>query len=865
VKKLDPRLRHVLQTTAAVPPESAVVTDLAERVGLAQAEAAPQVVEVLVRCADDAGLRELAASGIDVHAPVPGAQAVATVRLQLAELERLEALEGVERIESSRQLFPELDLSLEAAHAVVVHEARSAVDGAGALVGIIDGGVDWTHPSLREPDGSSRILALWDQAAAPVPGGPVPFGRQYTKADLDAALAHSRPFALVPHQDRDGHGTHVAGIAVGNGRASDGRFTGVAPAAGLLVVALDIERGLTLGRSTKAHQALEWIVRLAAGRPVAINLSQGMNGGGHAGETVLETVVDNLARRPGVVIVKSAGNEHRQRTHAGGQVPPAGAVALDLIVQPGNVEDDVIEVWYGGGDRISVAIEPPGGPVLATVVPGEDTSQATRKGNAVTLDWELDTDGTGATRLVVILTTGTAGSIQSGTWRLHLRGEQVADGRFDAWIERAAALPGEQTRFSPASADPSRTITIPGTCRRVVTVASWATRPRFDFGPVAPGDLSSFSSHGPTRTGLRKPDLAAPGEEIASARSASGHAPQLPDEFHTLLAGTSMAAPHVTGAAALLLSLRPGLTGEQAGQLLTRTARRDDFTGLQASDQWGGGKLDVAAAVAELATATFPRISGARVDGTTVRWTTDVPSTGTVRYHTSRRLLQLGLALGELTEPAAGTDHVIDLAQAGPGALFCEIQAVQEQGWWSIDDDNGRTLEVRATATDETAQPLPQTPPKVGTRPGVQATDEEPRIRDLRLDVPAAADGAVVRADARLRADVRFSLASPSAHPGGRSCAVHLLAHELAVGRVMVLDQQTRRLKVGQRKYAATLRFDAPGPGRYRLLATVVLPEEDVAAVTLGPTVEVPPPDSAPTKMGREEAASVIQTEGEQL
>jgi NAD(P)H-dependent flavin oxidoreductase YrpB (nitropropane dioxygenase family) len=69
-----------------------------------------------------------------------------------------------------------------------------------------------------------------------------------------------------------------------------------------------------------ALDAVRYIVDRAAeiDRPVAINICQGMNGGGHSGETVFETGIDSLARGPRVAIIKSAGKEQIWRTYAGG-------------------------------------------------------------------------------------------------------------------------------------------------------------------------------------------------------------------------------------------------------------------------------------------------------------------------------------------------------------------------------------------------------------------------------------------------------------------------------------------------------------------------------------------------------------------
>lgn len=96
---------------------------------------------------------------------------------------------------------------------------------------MIDSGIDYTNMDFRTRNGESRILYLWDQA----------LGVEYTKAQIDEALAaptQAERQQLLPSVDVSGHGTAVAGIAAGNGNASEGRYTGVAPESELLVVKL---------------------------------------------------------------------------------------------------------------------------------------------------------------------------------------------------------------------------------------------------------------------------------------------------------------------------------------------------------------------------------------------------------------------------------------------------------------------------------------------------------------------------------------------------------------------------------------------------------------------------------------------------
>ncbi len=433
-KKLDPRLRYLLGSIS--PPDLA----LAEENAVAPGAEAPWI-EVLVRCTVASSLDDLKELGMRVHAETLGAHRVVAGEIRLNALPALSTLPWVREVEFPRTMQADLDLSRAETGVDRVQSDPSGPRGAGVVVGIVDSGIDFTHPSFRHSDGSSRILFLWDQAGPMVPGGPVPYGREYTKADLDQALAGADPQSVVPHEDRLGHGTHVAGIAAGSGSGGAVGFLGIAPEADLIVVSYASE-GVTLGRSGRALAAVAYVVERAAGRPVSINISQGMNGGGHCGETNLETGIDDLLRRPGVVVVKSAGNETGWQIHAGGQMGSGETALLEIRVEANDHEEDVLEIWFSGEDAISVAVQAPGGAVSGFIAPGGEEMVPTSAGNRVSLFSDLDAAGTGDTRVTLILSRGAAPFLQPGVWKIHLRSGTVSDGRYDAWIERTSRAPG---------------------------------------------------------------------------------------------------------------------------------------------------------------------------------------------------------------------------------------------------------------------------------------------------------------------------------------------------------------------------------------------------------------------------------------
>ena len=587
---IDPGLKF-LQHEASEDVER--LNELEGAVAIGFEAAADPTVKVLIQFNGD--VADLIAQGFELRTV---AGDIASGRLPLNNVDAVAAMSQVIRIEVARPMQSELDQSLVDIRANLVHTGPPGNRGSGVIVGIIDSGIDIMHQCFRRPDGTTRILSIWDQNLTPTNSESNPtgytFGVEYSETDINTSITAGGPPNTVRHTDGDttaGHGTHVAGIAAGDGSiAGNGQpaftFVGVAPEADIILVRNDAFAGaIGMGDSANTLDAVNYIFNRAStlNRPVAINMSQGDNIGPHDGTSLLERGIDNLLGPAGRIMVKSAGNEGARSRHASGMVTAGGMQNVRFNMPANDRWQDTIDIWYDGPDRFSITFTSPDNNTSAAVNPGNTTTLALPNGNRVFVDSTLNDPNNNDNRIFVRIQRGTAATIQSGNWSFTLTGLTVSSGRFDAWIDRNIL----HVPTFISHVDAHMTLSIPGTSQEVITVGSYIT------SGAGVGSLSTFSSRGPTRDGRMSPTISAPGQWIMSARAngiSSGTGQ------YNQLAGTSMAAPHVTGAIALMLERNRNLTQQQVRDCLVNNARTDAFTGTVPNNNWGAGKLDAQAA-----------------------------------------------------------------------------------------------------------------------------------------------------------------------------------------------------------------------------------------------------------------------------
>jgi len=532
----------------------------------------------------DASANDLRRLGVRVRSQVGD---IFSAFVPLSVIPTLEKSAAVRYIELARPLFPTLDVAVPYAQVDTLHNAVPPVNGAGVIVGVVDSMLDIYHPDFRTAANATRVRFLWDQtlvprggeAAPPVapalpgfsPAGGATYGVEYDQATIDAELSSFSPPATPAYQTvRHGglageHGTHVTGIAAGNGLGQGGTFTGGAPAADIVFVAKpSLQHTGLLADTTFMADAFAYIFARATqiGQPCVVNMSTSDNQGPHDGMTLGEQFLDNLLLAPGRVITLSAGNSNNSGSHAAGLVAAGGTTNLvlryfvadvngDGVIDRPTASDD-IEIWYDGHDRFDVTVTLPTAPatVIGPVAPGNVANAVLPTGLSVQLTSVLNDARNGDNLISIILTVPAGQSIPLGNLTIALSGTTVINGTFHAWVDRNNR--GLCAFVAPLLQEDTLTVGVPATARRAITVGN------HDKVAPTPG-IRRTSGRGPSRDGRIKPEIATVGVDVHAANSRNMNAVP-PGPLYVVMGGTSMSAPLVAGACACLFQCRGAAT-----------------------------------------------------------------------------------------------------------------------------------------------------------------------------------------------------------------------------------------------------------------------------------------------------------------
>ncbi len=526
----------------------------------------------------------------------------AIVTLPESLMESFAELPEVEYIEKPKRLYFSVLAGKQASCIQEVTVRDPFLSGKGVLMAILDSGIDYQSPEFQERGGKTRIRYLWDQTLNPkevdallshdneefmqsLPPEGFAQGVLFSKERIDAALQSEEPLRIVPSVDVSGHGTGVATIAAGSGNFMDGRLQGVAPEAELLIVKMGSSRPNAFPKTTELMRGLTFAVRTALqlSMPLVINLSFGNTYGVHDGTSLVERFLDHIAEIGRGVICVGSGNEGAAGGHAAGTFnrdEQGNMPRIELAVGEYQMSFSV-QLWKEYTDTFRITLQSPGGQIiqLNSALGGamryrmEDTELLIYHGEPTPY----------SVRQEIYFDFLPIGSyVNFGIWTFAIEPIQVEGGGYDFYLPSSSVLSTETRFFRPTS---EKTLTIPSTAARVITVGA------YDTYTEAYADFSGRGENMPPTSVNIKPDLVAPGVNIATL--SSGNLP-------VIVSGTSFATPFVSGSAALLMEWGivrgndPFLYGEKVKAYLRRGARTLRSESAYPNNRVGWGALCLA-------------------------------------------------------------------------------------------------------------------------------------------------------------------------------------------------------------------------------------------------------------------------------
>lgn len=491
------------------------------------------------------------------------------------------------------------------------------VRGQGVLIGFLDTGIDYLREDFKASGGRTRIAAVWDQTIQSVNyeedtgeaagteqydreqvQSMVQYGTVYTREDINAALAAERegqnPYDIVPSRDENGHGTFLAGVAAASETAD---YIGAAPEAEILMVKLKpakkyLRDFYLLPERVEAYSETDMMMgvrflqqyAIREKKPLVICVGLGTASGSRTGALPFADLLNTLARQVNIVVVTCTGNEANNRTHTSGLAVSDTEPSEIEITVGADERGFVMEIWAESLDILSVAITSPSGERISRIPARIDTGGVYNfllERSQVAVNYRVVESASGY-EVIFMRFINPA----QGIWKIHVYSLTNIVGRYNAWLPLKQFLSGD-TYF--LNSNPSTTLTEPGAAERVISVGAY--NHITDASYVASG-------RGYTATGLIKPDFVAPGVDVYGVRAGGGY---------TTRTGTSVAAAHAAGAAALLLTWGvtngnlPYMGTNEVKSVLIRGAKRENNT-VYPNNIYGYGKMDVIEAFYKLRT-----------------------------------------------------------------------------------------------------------------------------------------------------------------------------------------------------------------------------------------------------------------------
>lgn len=370
---------------------------------------------------------------------------------------------------------------------------------------------------------------------------------------FDTALMSPDPFSVIPPTDISGHGTAVAGIAAGSliGQAYNADIIAVKVLRG------DGEESTTI----QLMRGLYYVIKTARnmGKPLAVNISFGMNEGSHRGDSLFERYISDVGSIGRTSIIIPTGNEGGAGHHYNGSIESNETLNVDFFTAR-NIGSLYLSLWKDYTDEMSTELILPDGKSAGVINSFASRAESVIDGLSIKAYYGQPTRRSVYQEIFYDIRPITSG-IPGGLWTLRIRGQNIVNSNFDIWLPTT-----EQVSAGTFFTEPSDelTMTIPSTAERIVRVAGYDR---------ITGAAAFFSGRGERYPYCIRPDVAAPAVNVSAPSLFGGI---------SSLTGTSFAAPLVTGIAARLMEWgiicgnSPFLYGEKLRAELHLLARREN-------------------------------------------------------------------------------------------------------------------------------------------------------------------------------------------------------------------------------------------------------------------------------------------------
>jgi minor extracellular serine protease Vpr len=546
------------------------------------------------------------------------------------------SINGIEYIQLDEPIYPNLEMARKTTRVDSVHMGIGlpmAYTGKNVVVGILDVGIDYTHPAFYDTLGNIyRIKRVWEQQTNGTP--PAGFSYGHELYDSLSMMTSGTDNALQTH------GTHVAGIASGSGFGSttSGKYRGVAYESDIVMVGITPPASQwTSAGMSDIIDGMSYVYNYAAAnnKPAVVNLSWGCTVGPHDGTSLFGQACDNLTGA-GKLFVVSAGNNGTNNVHIKKSFTSTDTLLKTVVNFSTSFPQKKtwVDVWGDPTQVFKVKLSLYNVTTLLnetrfftlnntsidTFIVGNNNDTCYFKLSLIDSDYNLKPHAfldiySKTTRNLCLTIKSNTGTVHA--WEGYVNKSTGVYGSFST-VGIAGATAGNTDYTIGEMACTNSAITIGAYASKVsytdIAGSAWSYNTYVNVNKLVP-----FSSHGPTIDNRMKPEITAPGLTIASAvssydtaYSATGSSKKnvvksfvsplnAKTYYYGEMSGTSMSSPMATGIIALMLQVNPLLTPIQIKNIIAQTAIKDTYTTAAPNPVlWGAGKINAYQALKQL-------------------------------------------------------------------------------------------------------------------------------------------------------------------------------------------------------------------------------------------------------------------------